>query len=535
MKPIVEALGVDYTQWRALTRAYFFVDHAALFGTYGYAASVRAARNLMVMVLLFGLIGGSPAVFVLVCRDVLLSATVMTTTVGVMVATMVLGQGSMIASPDDYAIVGFRPVSSRTYFAVRLTGVLGNAVGIAVVCGYLPVGAFLLGERGSAALAAAAAAAVLATALATTFLLMGLYGWLVQVVRPSLVERIVGWVPIVSALAVVAVFGAAMFQFMDAALPSMDLMEGMSLARAELPRTTWLLAYPPVWFASYVEIAQGGADGFARSAAIMSVVSLAGAVVLLRGRLSTAFASRLAQIASASTSAVRRTRLTPPWPWLRGEHRALALVMRAQLGSDAAFQTHATISVLAVVGVLGSMPLFWMPTDPFHGSSPEFLVVIAVGFLAFSFYGGLASSQASDATWPFFTTPTARGRLILAARDITAVVILVPAAAGLLGILLYGFDHAGHAIVHAAVIALLAFIELQVAVLVMPAVPFSVPIGVRSGFGVRQFLISFVPLTIYFALHLLAYRSWQGTAIGLVALVVVIAGLEGVLRRRLGG
>ena len=535
MKLLIEAFGVDYTQWRALTRAYLFVDHAALFGAFGHAASMRAARQLLVMTVLFGVIGGSVAVFVLACRDTLLGGTLMTTVVGLMVATIVMNPASMMAAPDDYAIVGFRPVSSRTYFAVRLTSLLVNTLAIALVSGYVPVAAFLLREGGSFGLAAAAAVAVLATAVAFTFLLMGLYGWFIQIIRPSLFTRVAGLMPTISVLIVTAVFLVATFQFMDAALPGLDLMEGFSVTGVQLPRSAWMLAYPPAWFASYVEIARGTAGPMEQSAALMSLVALAGALVILRGRLSTAFAMRLAQIASASRSTAPRN-ATPPWPFLRGERRAIALVFRSQLHDDASFQTNVLMTLLAGAGIFITMPLYWMPPDPFVDTSPAFFAFMAVGFLAVSFYDSLAISQAADATWLFFTTPGARSRLILAARDITATIVLAPAVAILLGIFLHRFDHPGHAIVHAFAIAGLAFIELQIAVLLKPAVPFSLPLGVaKPGIGFRPFLVGVVPLAMFFGLHFLAYRSRLGTAIGLAVIGLAIAALEHRLRRRLLG
>jgi hypothetical protein len=531
VKRALEALGVDYTQWRALARAYFLVDHEALFGAFGHAASVRAATTLLKVAVACGLIGGSSAVFILLGRDLLLSATVMTTTIGLIVAMLVLGQGSMIAAPDDYAIIGFRPVSSRTYFAVRLTAVLGNSVGVAVMCGYLPVAAFFFRDHGTVGLAIAAAAAVLATSLFATFLMVGAYAWLIHIVRPALVTRIIGWVPIVAVLVVAGLFALAAFQFMDATMPDLDLMEGHSLLRVDLPRKGWMLALPPVWFASYVEVARGTTGGFERTAAILSVVAMLGALLLLRGRLSGTFAARLAQISSASATGPRVVHAAP-WPWLRGARRALALVMRGQLRDDAAFQTHVAITALVAAGVLISMLWYWMPADPFLDDSPNFLLVMAMGFLGSSFYSGLASSPADEATWPFFTTPTERSRLILAARNITTLIVLVPVALGLLTIFLYAFDHAGHAVVHAAAIAGLAFIQLQIAVILMPAVPFATPVGIKATWDARQFLVAMGPMLLYFALRI-AYRSWATTAIGLAAFVVIIAGLERALRLRL--
>jgi hypothetical protein len=530
MKRLVEGFGVDYLQWRALTRAYFLIDHAALFGGHGSAAAARAIRRLAMIVLTFGAIGGACAIFVIVCRDPLVASTIVTTTVAMLVSALVLMQGSMIASPDDYAIVGFRPVSSRTYFAVRVTAVLVNTIGWALVSGYLPIMAYAFGAHGSVALALAALASVLVAALTTTFALMGLYGWLVRILRPSLFTLLIGWVPVACFVAVIGVFAYAAFQFLDAAVPTLNLMEGLSLAEAHLPRTTWMLAFPPVWFASCIEIVRGSAGAFEWSAAFMSLAALAGAIVMMRGRLSADFAIRVAQIASASAPRLAPRRELPSF--LRGERRAIVLVMRSQLRDDVSFQMQVVVTTLSAVGIVVAMPFYFMPDDPFVTSSSSFSLLLAVGFLVLGFYEGFATSRAAEATWPFFTTAADRNRLILAARDISAVVILAPVMAAVLGLLLYSFANAAHAVVHTLVVGGLAFIELQLLVLVKPAVPFSALPGTRGGPGLRSMMAMSLPMMGFFALQRIAYRSRLGTLIGLVVIALAIVILERVLRRR---
>ena len=58
-------------------------------------------------------------------RDPFTGALVVATGLMVLVGSILLvDYQSVITSPDDYRILGFQPISSRTYFAVRLTNVL---------------------------------------------------------------------------------------------------------------------------------------------------------------------------------------------------------------------------------------------------------------------------------------------------------------------------------------------------------------------------------------------------------------------------
>ena len=49
-----------------------------------------------------------------------------------------------MVSPDDHAILGFQPVTSRTWFAARLANVLVYTMGLASAVGFLPLIAFFL-------------------------------------------------------------------------------------------------------------------------------------------------------------------------------------------------------------------------------------------------------------------------------------------------------------------------------------------------------------------------------------------------------
>ena len=123
---LFSAAGVDYDQWRALARAYTLIDYAAILGAYGHAASMKAARHLLYYVLTWTIIGSGSALYILLFSDAWLSATIMTTTTAMLVAFIVLAQAGNLVAPDDYEIVGFRPVSpSRTpCCAVRATALL---------------------------------------------------------------------------------------------------------------------------------------------------------------------------------------------------------------------------------------------------------------------------------------------------------------------------------------------------------------------------------------------------------------------------
>ena len=128
--------GVDDRQWRALLRAYLLIDHAAALGAYGKPARRQAIKQIAIMWLFFPLAAASPAAVILLGRDVLFGATLMCATTMLMVGMIVLGQAASLIAPDDLAIVGFRPVSSRTYLAARVAGLIRQAAEIGFLTGW---------------------------------------------------------------------------------------------------------------------------------------------------------------------------------------------------------------------------------------------------------------------------------------------------------------------------------------------------------------------------------------------------------------
>ena len=74
---------------------------------------------------------------------------------------------SALTAADDFAVLGYRPVSSRTYFAVRLTNVLIFTLLMTAMVSYIPIAVLFVKHgigAGVARLLAGQGARVVATA-----------------------------------------------------------------------------------------------------------------------------------------------------------------------------------------------------------------------------------------------------------------------------------------------------------------------------------------------------------------------------------
>ena len=121
----LEALGVDGIQWRALVRVYLRMDFRARGGATRPGKDGRGRSPLIAMTIGTVFVSTIFALIVAQMRDVLLSAMLLTTYGSLTTVLLVLMDFTgLVVSPDDYVVLGARPISSRTYFAARLSAVL---------------------------------------------------------------------------------------------------------------------------------------------------------------------------------------------------------------------------------------------------------------------------------------------------------------------------------------------------------------------------------------------------------------------------
>jgi hypothetical protein len=530
MRRLFSAAGVDYDQWRALARAYTLIDYAAILGAYGHAASMKAARHLLYYVLTWTIIGSGSALYILLFSDAWLSSTIMTTTTAMLVAFIVLAQAGNLVAPDDYEIVGYRPVTSRTYFAVRATALLLQTAEMALFTGYLPVVAYLARSGGSWQQALAAAVAIAFAAVTTTLGVTTVYGWLFKWLKPAALTRYVTYAGVLMLLGLMGMNAAFFMGVVDLGNAGVTFRDAVTL-----PRHFWMLWYPGTWFAAYVEIARGGAGAVAWTAAGLSVAAIGALAMTLGDRLTAGYAVRVAQGASETQAVVRES--GSRWSALRHEARAVALIARAQFRGDLTFQMGVVMMLVMPAIFLGAGWLADAGTDPFveHGRTGG-MFMLAVFAAPSGFLQTFATSPSHQASWLFFTTPADRIRLITATRDVAAACLIVPITLAIAGLLWFSHHHLGHALLQAGFVGALGYVNLQLSVLFRPSLPFSCPVSA----GKRTVLpggMGFVPMltgsAIFIVASLVAFRSLTSFAVTALVVSATSVALNAWTRRRL--
>jgi hypothetical protein len=524
---IIQALGVDPIQWRALVRTYLRMDFRAGGGATARSRSGRARGNPLIGVaIITGLGGVMFATLAARIPDLLVSATLLTTYGGINTVMLLLVDFTgLVVSPDDYGVLGHRPVSSRTYFAARLASILFYIGFISTVLAVLPALCYALWWQLGVAGLVATFAAVLLCDVSATVIIITVYAMMLTLVHPHRLRRALSYLQLVS-----------MMGFYLAYYLSMEGFRNSFLFRLSFGDQPWMWINPASWFAAFVRLTAGDVPATAWIATGLAAAISIGCIPLAAGRLSLDYAQRLAETTVAGEPATRRRFRLPGFG--RAESRAVALLVAAQFRFDQRFR-------MAILGII-PLILFYLllglnqgaladPFSPNAARSGGVPLYMAVVFMPMTLHASLHYSDSWKAAWIFFATPASAARLIVAAKNIVAVWFLGGYLLLLATIWSYYYERVWHAFFHAAVIGLLAHMLLQITVMIRPSLPFAAePRKVERSarlYGVLFFgsmIAAVIPIFLPFV-----YVSASMTAVVITLMLAITAALEYTLRLRI--
>jgi hypothetical protein len=526
VKTLFEHLGVDYVQWKAISRTLLRADFRPP-GSNFEKYSLRTVGGAALMVFTYGAVGLSASIIVFMNSDVLLTGIVALSYLATLLTTALLAQhASAIASTTDYAILAPRPVSSRTFLAVRLTNVLFHALLLTTLMSYPPVLAFTFAHGLNINRGLAAAVALYAFSLAMTFALVTLYGTLLRMFGAARLQKMMGYLQM--SVGILAYGGIVLL---------LQVVGARVVAGASMPREPWLVLVPPAWFASYLEIAIGRTDWNTWIRAGLSMALLFSLLAALRGPLGVSYAERLGELTATPRPQAPPTRRRPSWLFTRDERRAVALLVRAHFRHD----MRVRLGVLAIVPLTILYMLMGMrdggSADPFtdrDGRGVDF-VAMAVLFFPTLVVQQFAGSETYRAAWIYFATPASRAAIVAALKNAIVVFFFLPYIVFLATLFTWRFGHIGHALVHAAFLGLIGYLALQTGALLDPRLPFAEPPkkAVNSAVMFVWMLIAVVGGQFLLAFLIDAvYGSWVRVIAFAATLVAVSALVNVAIRTR---
>jgi len=520
VKPLrraVEALGADYAQWRVLSRVMLKTDlRSSSAMRMAGSPEESGAKVPWQMLLLYSVYGMCMALVSAAVPAGHLSASIVLMLVSLMIAMAILTDfQSVVTSPSDYEILAHQPVSSRTYFLVKLTGILLYTGIIGALMGGFATIVFLwkFGLPVAMGWIVALAGTVVWTALAMVFV----YALVLRVFRPERLRRVLGYVQLVMTMAVF--------------LPLMldDTLGGLVVNLGEPPPA--MLVLPSTWFANIVPLAAGRWSVTGILTVLVAFGSIAALFHFVGRRLSLSYAERLGVLLSEiqprpgrSGSGLSATR------WFSCELRVVSTLVRGQFRNDMNFR-------LAVLSLLPLTLLYvFMSLD--DGGLPDPFVHLGyeargLGLIHFAALGmpmilmeNLFRSQSYRAAWIFFSTPVDRARLVGNVGHSVVLIFLIPYLAMLAAVFAWAFANLWHAVIHATVLGLVAHLAIQMLLLSAPRLPFSQPVrkGARIGAFMGAVLLAVLALALLpLMLWMYARPSWTAAAIGVLVAAAVLA------------
>lgn len=528
IRALIEALGADYGQWRGLVRALMKVSFRTVQHGMQVATRNSNARPVswftIILMLILGLMIANLAGRL--ANPFSLSLTVLTLVALTVLYLLLQNFRAVTVTPQDYEVLGHRPVSPRTYLIARLTVIMAQqsimtvllAGPAALVCG------FRFGGPPALALFLAAFLLVFCTVL----MAICIFATVIEKTGGETLARALTWTQVV----LLALYlGPLLFEEWVTAL-----FQGIG---AE-PRG-WLLALPTAWFAGVASLATGNFTVGALACLLGVLGSSGGLAWFARDKLSLASAQKFRSMPGASAKTHSRRRLAPrPRPSRQGIGPAATLAW-GQLRHDMRLRT-SVIVVLPLCAVYFIVMLRMPgPMDPFvpgvnalgalglmgvHAS-----VMLAPAVLLEQLY----SSESYRAAWIFFATPADRARFAARVRHSVTLYFFLPyivlAAIGLA----WRFEEAWHGMVHALLLGGLGVLIMQVAQFLWPRLPFALAHNLPRA-GVPNFLTLLGCFAVAVALALyapFAYArpTWAMGTFSAVALGV--AAMERILPKRL--
>ena len=515
MKRLFAAAGVDYDQWKALTLAGIKLDfrQSSFGGRFG--RDVRGVSMVLGQLMFYTLFGAAMAIAVWVATDLFLTGIViMTVSLFISGTIVLLDHNSALASPQDYPILGYRPVSSRTYFAFRLTNALVYTTAITTIAVYLPV--VTLSMRYGPAVGLAGLLGFYGCSFMVALGVLLGYASMVRFFGASALKHALSYVQLVMSF---LIYGGYFFLSQSAM--------AKVLGGSSLPKSPWLLIYPGTWFASYLEVADGRAGTYELTAVALSVIGLALLITGLGGRMSLAYSEKL----GALTTTTQRRRVPQRSSRLAflfrgGEPRAMSLLIRTQFRNDLKFR-------MAVLGILPLTLLYlWMGLreghigDPFlparQGGGLSF-VTMAIMLFPSMLKAGLGYSDSFRASWVFFACPADRMQLIRASKNVLVLYFLVPYLLVVGGVVTYLVGAVWHVVVHMVLLGLVSHLWLQLFVLLDPVLPFSRP-PAKGRNSATLFPMMFLMIGSSVALQMVAWRIYSNP----VVTVIVFGAVAGI-------
>ena len=527
------AYGIDFIQWKVLTRASIRLANRQSSLRFDSTSSRGKEMNysLLLSVFIYLVLGLVMTSFVFRLHDSFWSSLILFTIVGFMVGSLMLVEfGTIVVAPEDYHIFSVQPVSSRTYFAAKVTFTLFYVLMYTLALGLPSVVAYGLVSRlrgeGFAIDPYSMTAAFLG------LIMVGVGVAMTMIVVYTAILRYVHFRKLKNVLSYLQLTMSFIVYGSYTLLPSFIEKVGVDLPSV---KPWWIYLLPMSWFSSFFDLANGTFYPVSVLASASGIISFVVVIPFALSKISITYAESLSEASTVpedKTSSQSAGSRNVSSVFQRDEDRAIAMLIRSQFKHDTRFR----LGILAIIpltilyllmGLRGGGKLF----DPFNPDwkslANSALIYFVIVLFPMTIKEAVTRSESYLASWIFFVTPSSQTRLVLSVKKILFWFFVVPYLSILGLVFLYYFRNIVHVLMHLIVLLLFSYSFLQVFLLVKPQMPFSVPRQLGERASIVGTVMILGPLVLVGLLLGFSFFVYRNTIVYIV--VVALLGLLSML------
>lgn len=527
----LQRFDIDTVQWRALTKVFLKKDfrESSLSSSFSHG---RSGGRVFYSLLFFYLLTGLIFVPIVVQNpDIFVTSTLLITYTMFMIGGLILVEyNSVIISPEDYALFGYQPISSPTFFFVKLTNILFYLLIYTTVLALPAIAGYIFSFGFNPVLGVTAFISVFLANFSVALSIILIY---TVVLKKFTLHRLQNMLALLQIGLAFFIYTSFFF------IPNM--VESALFQKLDLANSPYLMFLPSSWFSAYLKIPLGLAGPLDWFFIFLSISMVCILCYLTFSKLSLGYSERLGVLFSKPETRIgkKKHRQAVLGFTLTNEERVVSKLIRNQFLYDNKFK-------MAVLGIL-PLTIFYVFYSTQGGPLPnpfethEFqmrrtgLLYLLIFLFPMMLRTFVTQSDAYQASWMFYTAPTDFARLIISEKNFLMIYFVLPFLLILGVIFLNYFGNLLHVLLHILVLGLLAHLFLQFAFLFSPDLPFSRPNvrGSRSR-NLAMFLI-LVPFLLYLILPLIfknVYPNPAGFLTFTITILTVSLILESLIKVR---
>lgn len=516
---------IDPVQWRAL--------HAVMFRNNFRAANVlyrgtgtkpgrkpKKPRNALWVLISYGFVGFYSALLVGTSPTPFFGEFAVLSLMSVMALI-----GLMVESPNslyskmDFEILGYTPVSAKTYMASKVSAALAYN---GILCTLVAAPSLIIllvrdGVLSSLGWVVAAATCMVFICL----VVMCLFSALVNSASPDKLRNITSAFQMLGLLGIMSLF----LMFMPGASDTFWKPEALNLADNKL-----LLFFPPYWFLTLFLLVGGHSNATVLIGSSLAILGSLPFIWYLSVKGSSRFFEKLSESLTDSSSAPRRS---SSWSVNLARIAKSLSVENFAVWKLAISHVKYDQTLRNVICSVPPLMIFYLAIPIYQGSLADpFVDKQAIWEMGMVYFGLLFApsmsldicriSQQYRASWLLFISPVSLPRFTLAITDWVSIVIVLPFLVLLAIAFIVFFESPLNAIMHTVTLGWLTYAMLLLKAMVNPVLPFTEYYNTSKFIGGMVLSVIVIGLSMFIVLYVTAEWVYRSTMSYYISVVVGI-------------